>query len=131
MSEIRNRAIKNDGNKGNDGQDEVHDNQAFQCECANSTLHSTLHSTLKLCLKPVFEEAAYVIPHDKAYRHTKNTIAGMVQAMEDYRVRGGQNLPPTMRQMVLDGMQSLIEEWSVQMRAYEAHQSVRGPEDRI
>ena len=66
------------------------------------------------------DEAPYVIPHETAYRHTKNTIAGLTQAMEDYRGRGGQNLAPAMRQAVLDGMQSLIEEWSAQMREYEA-----------
>ena len=72
-----------------------------------------------------YGEAPYVIPHEKAYRHTKNTIAGLTQAMEDYKGRGGKNLPPAMRQAVLDGMQSLIEEWSVQMRDYEALKSGR------
>ena len=70
-------------------------------------------------------EAPYVIPHEKAYRHTKSTIAGLTQAMEDYKGRGGQNLPPAMRQAVLDGMQSLIEEWSAQMREYESLKSGR------
>lgn len=71
------------------------------------------------------EEAPYVIPHDKAYRHTRNTVAAMTRAMEDYRARGGQNLAPALRQAVLDGMQALIDEWSAQMREYEALKSGR------
>ena len=72
-----------------------------------------------------YGESSYVIPHEKAYRHTKNTIPGLTQAMEDYKGRGGQNLPPAMRQAVLEGMQSLIDEWSAQMREYEALKSGR------
>ena len=61
----------------------------------------------------------YVIPNEKAYRHTKNTVAGLMRGLEEYRVWRGSPLDEEKRQLVMDGMQSLIDEWSEQMREYE------------
>ena len=66
------------------------------------------------------DETPYVIPDEKSYRHTKKTVEGLTRGIEDYRARGGSStLDPKMKQMVIDGTQSLIDEWSEQMREYE------------
>lgn len=64
-------------------------------------------------------EEAEPILSDRAYKHTETTVAGLRRSLEEYRARGGSELEPAMRQMVMDGMQSLIDEWSRQMRDYE------------
>lgn len=56
---------------------------------------------------------------DRAYGHTKRTVEGLRRSLEEYRVRGGRDLDPGMRQLTMDAMQSLIDEWSEQMREYE------------
>lgn len=56
---------------------------------------------------------------DRAYAHTQRTVQGLQVSLEEYRLRGGTGLSPAQRQLVMDGLQSLIEEWSEQMRDYE------------
>lgn len=65
------------------------------------------------------DETPYVIPDEKSYRHTKKTVEGLMRGVEKYRAQGGTNIDPAMNQLVIDGMQSLIDEWSEQMREYE------------
>ena len=60
------------------------------------------------------------ITTEKEYRHTLETVAGLQIALDDYRERGGHHLDPRMRQAVMEGMQSLIDEWGGQARDYEA-----------
>ena len=62
----------------------------------------------------------YVIPDEKSYRHTKNTVAGLQRGLERYRAgEEGSHLGEAKRQLMMDALQSLIDEWSEQMREYE------------
>ena len=65
------------------------------------------------------DDTPYVIPNEKAYRHTKSTVEGLTRTLEEYRARGGTDLEPKMRQGVIDAMQAMIDEWGDQAREYE------------
>ena len=65
------------------------------------------------------DDSLYVIPNDKAYRHTKATVEGMERALAGYRTHRRNDLDPVMQQLVEDSLQSLIDEWSAQAREYE------------
>ena len=65
-------------------------------------------------------ETKYVIPHEKAYQHTKATVKGFKTFVDDYRAHPERSkLSPLKRQMVIEAHESLIEEWGEQMREYE------------
>jgi len=72
-------------------------------------------------------EGAEPITTDKAYRHTLRTVEELERSLTEYRVRGGHDLEPGMRQLVMDSMQALIEEWGEQAREYEALKSGNVP----
>lgn len=78
-------------------------------------------------LEPLSFEIAEPEPitTEKAYRHTLQTIQGLQRSLDEYRARGGAGLEPGMRQLVMDSMQALIEEWGQQARDYEALKSGR------
>ena len=65
-------------------------------------------------------DSKYVIPHEKAYQHTKSTVEGFKTFVADYRAHPERSkLSSQKRQMVIEAHESLIEEWSEQMREYE------------
>ena len=65
-------------------------------------------------------ETKTVIPHEKAYRHTKSTVEGFETFVADYRAHPERSkLSPRMSRAVIEAHESLIEEWSEQLREYE------------
>ncbi|RYX82025.1 hypothetical protein EON83_21170 [bacterium] len=60
------------------------------------------------------------ITTEKAYQNTLKSIERLNWSLAEYRIRGGLDLQPEMRQLVMDSMAALIEEWSQQARDYEA-----------
>ena len=61
----------------------------------------------------------YVIATEKAYRNTKAMVEKMEASLLEHQQRDGAELDPVMRQAVVDGMASLVEEWRAQMQEYE------------
>ena len=75
-----------------------------------------------LVLKPLEFEVgeAEPITTEKGYRHTLTSVEGLKRSLAEYQLRGGRDLEPGMRQLTIDGMQGIIDEWSQQARDYEA-----------
>ena len=66
------------------------------------------------------DDTPYIIPTEQAYLHTKSTVEGLSQTLEEYRRRGADgDLDPKMRQLVMDALQAMIDEWGGQAREYE------------
>lgn len=65
------------------------------------------------------DDTPYVIPNEKAYRHTKATVEGMKNALAGYRTHPREGLDPIMQKAVEESLQSLIDEWGAQAREYE------------
>ncbi len=65
------------------------------------------------------DETPYVIPNEKAYRHTVATVEGLEQALAGHRAQSHKDVDPIMQQLVEDSLQSLIDEWGAQAREYE------------
>lgn len=63
------------------------------------------------------------ITTEKEYRHTLETVAGLQITLDKYRAGGEPHLDPRMRQLQMDSLQSLIDEWGQQARDYEALKS--------
>ena len=63
------------------------------------------------------------ITTEKGYRHTLASVEGLKRSLAEYQLRGGKELEPGMRQLTIDGMQAIIDEWSRQTRDYEALKS--------
>ncbi len=65
------------------------------------------------------EESPYVIPNEKAYRHTLATVEGLECALAGHRAQGREGEDPIIGQLVQESLQSLIDEWGAQAREYE------------
>lgn len=65
------------------------------------------------------DDSPHVIPNEKAYRHTVETVEGMKRALAGHRAQPREGLDPVMQELVEDSLQALIEEWGAQVREYE------------
>lgn len=63
------------------------------------------------------------ITTEKEYRHTLETVAGLQITLDKYKEGGEPYSDPRMRQLQMDSLQSLIDEWGQQARDYEALKS--------
>lgn len=65
------------------------------------------------------DESPYVIPNEKAYRHTLATVAGLERALAGDRASENASVDAVMEGLVRESLQSLIDEWGAQAREYE------------